>query len=233
MLNVVIIGAGQGGSSLLRAFLGMATRIRVIGVADKNPQAPGMAMAREIGVPVTTDYTGLVCLPEVDIIVQATGDPGLDGAIKRLKWPRAVIMEGLAMQLVLSFVDEGERLLRQQEMKERERDVMLDSTHDGMMAVNAQGLVTLCNRSAERLMGVSRDQVLGRRAAEVIPATRLHLVLKTGQAELNQQQRVRDTAVHINRVPVRDKDGNVVGAVAVFRDISEVKALVDEIGGLR
>jgi PAS domain S-box-containing protein len=233
MLNVVIIGAGQGGSSLLRAFSTMPSRIQVAGVADRNPAAPGILLAREMGVPTTTDYTGLVCLPEVDIIVQATGDPRLDAEIKRLKWPRAVIVEGLAMNLILSFVEEGEVRLHQQEVKERERDVMLDSTHDGMLAVNAQGIVTLCNRSAEQLMYIRREDVLGRLAAEVIPNTRLHLVLQTGQAELNQQQRVNDTAVITNRVPVRDRDGKVVGAVAVFRDISEVKTLAEELGGLR
>ncbi len=233
MLNVVIIGAGQGGTSLLRAFQQMSGRIRVVGVADRNPAAPGMKMAREMGVPTTTDFTGLVCLPEVDIIVQATGEPSLDAEIKRLKWPRAVIIEGLAMNLMLSFVEEEERLIRHLEVKERERDVMLDSTHDGMLAVNAQGIVTLCNRAAERLMGVRRERVLGYPAAEVIPNTRLHHVLRTGKAELNRQQKVGDTAVVTNRVPVRDKDGKVIGAVAVFRDITEVKQLAEEIGGLR
>jgi PAS domain S-box-containing protein len=233
VLNVVIIGAGQGGSSLLRAFRGMASRIRVLGVADQNPAAPGMALAREIGVPTTTDWSGLVCLPEVDVIVQATGDPELDTEIKRIKWARAVIVEGLAMNLILSFVDEGESLLRRLETKERERDVMLDSTHDGMLAVNADGVVTLCNKAAERLMGVTREQVLGRPAVEVIPGTRLHLVLKTGVAELNQQQRVAGTAIVTNRMPVRDRDGHVIGAVAVFRDITEVKALAEELSGVR
>lgn len=233
MLNVVIIGAGQGGSSLLRAFRTMSSRIRVVGVADRNPAAPGIAVAREMGVPTTTDFTGLVCLPEVDIIVQATGDPRLDDDIKRLKWPRAVIMEGLAMNLVLDFVEEGEHQLQRQELRERERDVMLDSTHDGMLAVNAQGIVSLCNRSAERLMEIRREAVLGRRAAEVIPNTRLHLVLKTGQAELNRQQKVGETTLVTNRVPIRDREGNLVGAVAVFRDISEVRALAEELGGLR
>ncbi|HWI53819.1 MAG TPA: PAS domain-containing protein, partial [Symbiobacteriaceae bacterium] len=227
MLNVVIIGAGQGGSSLLRAFRSMASRIKVIGVADRNPEAPGMALAREMGLPTTTDWSGLVCLPEVDLIVQSTGDPALDVEIKRLKWSRTVMVEGLAMNLILSFVEEGENLLLHLETKERERDVMLDSTHDAMLAVNGDGIVTLCNRAAERLMNITRDQVLGRPAAEVIPSTRLHLVLQRGVAELNQQQRVAETTIVTNRVPVRDRQGHVVGAVAVFRDITEVKALAE------
>ncbi len=233
VLRLVIVGAGKGGSSLLRAFRNMTNRVEVVGIADQNAHAPGLALAREIGVPTTTDFTGLVCLPEVEVIVQATGQPGLDAEIKRLKWPQAIIVEGIAMNLMLSFAQEGESLLKRLEVKERERDVMLDSTHDGMLAVNASGVVTLCNRSAELLMGVQRSHVLGRIAADIIAGTRLHEVLRTGRAELNQQQRVGRTTIVTNRVPVRDRDGRIVGAVAVFRDITEVKTLADEIGGLR
>ncbi|HEY3364627.1 MAG TPA: sigma 54-interacting transcriptional regulator [Symbiobacteriaceae bacterium] len=233
MLNVVIIGAGKGGSSLLKAFGNMPGRIRVVGVADHNPGALGMALARSLGVPTTTDFTGLVCLPEVDVIVQATGDSAIDRDIRRLKWPRAVIIEGLAMNLILSFVEEGEQLFQELEVKERERDVMLDSTHDGMLAVNGRGIVTLCNRAAERLMGMTRAKVLGMPSVEVIPNTRLHLVLQTGQAELNQQQRVGENTLITNRVPVRDRDGNIVGAVAVFRDITDIRDLAEELSGLR
>ncbi len=233
MLNMVIIGAGKGGSSLLRALTEMNRRVRVLGMADRDPHAPGMELARAMGIPTTTDFTGLVCLPEVDLIVQATGVPALDPEIKRLKWPRAVIIEGLAMNLMLDFVEQTHRLLQQLEEKERERDVILDSTHDGMLAVNASGILTLCNRSAETLMGIDRSQILGRLASEVIPNTRLHLVLESGVAELNQQQQVGTTTVITNRVPVRDEQGNAVGAVAIFRDITEVLSLAEEMSGLR
>jgi len=233
MLNIVIVGAGKGGSSLLGALEKMSKRVRVLGVADHDPHAPGMALARSQGIPTTTDYTGLVCLPEVDLIVQATGSPELDLEIKRLKWPRAVVIEGLAMNLMLEFVEQTLGVIQQLEEKERERDVILDSTHDGMLAVNAAGIVTLCNRSAEILMGIDRNQVLGRLASAVIPNTRLHHVLETGVAELNQQQQVGEITVVTNRVPVRDEQGNPVGAVAIFRDITEVLSLAEETSGLR
>jgi PAS domain S-box-containing protein len=233
MLQVAILGAGQGGSSLLRALVGMGGRIRVVGIADKNPAAPGLALAKSLGLPTWTDFRLLVSRPDVDVIVQATGDPAVDAAARQLMRSGAVMIEGLAMNLILSFVEQTAVLLRRLEEKERERDVMLDSTHDGMLAVNAHGVVTLCNRAAEELMGISRHEVLGFPAAEVIPNTRLHEVLRTGRAELNQQQMMGKTAVVTNRVPVRDRDGSILGAVAVFRDRTEVLSLAQELGGVR
>lgn len=230
-LQVVIIGAGQGGTALLRALHGMAA-VQVVGVADINPRAPGLALARELGVPTAADFRTLI-RPGVDIVVQATPNPAVAAEVKELMPPGAVVVERQAMELLLTLVEAAERLVRDLRAKERERDLILDSTHDGVLAVNAQGVLTVCNRAAERLLGVRREQVLGRPAVETIPGTRLHLVLRTGVPELNQQQRVGSTTIVTNRVPVRDERGRIIGAVAVFRDITEVKALAEEITDLK
>lgn len=119
------------------------------------------------------------------------------------------------------------------EISSRELAVILDSTHDGMIAVNRDGLVTLFNAAAERLTGLKREQVIGRRAQKAIPNTRLHIVLAKGEPELNQQQHLGQTTIITNRVPVKDEEGNVVGAVAVFRDVGDFEALAEELTNVR
>lgn len=125
------------------------------------------------------------------------------------------------------------KLLQELRRKEWERDVILNSTHDGLIAVNADGIITLFNAAAEKLTGIPARQALGRRIEEVIPSTRLNVVLQTGQAELNRQQELGATTIITNRVPVKNEEGEIIGAVAVFRDITEVKALAEEITDLR
>ncbi len=215
-LHVAIVGGGKGGASLLRALHHMA-RIRVVGIAEID----------------AADFRTLISRPEVDIIVQATPDPAVEEEIKRCKLPRAAVVVKQAMQLILTLVEQEQELNRALQLKERERNLILDSTHDGVLAVNAQGLVTVFNTAAERVTGLQRQQVLGRPAAEMIPGSRLSQVLASGRAELNQQQKLRATTIVTNRVPVRDEAGQVVGAVAVFRDITEVKALAEEMTDLR
>ncbi len=109
---------------------------------------------------------------------------------------------------------------------------MLDSIHDGFIAVDGEGTVTLFNRAAERITGMSAESVLGLPAVEAIPNTRLHAVLRSGEPELNRQQRVGETVIVTNRMPVRDSEGRVVGAVAVFRDVTELEALSREVSNL-
>ncbi|MBS1126864.1 MAG: sigma-54-dependent Fis family transcriptional regulator [Nitrospirae bacterium] len=116
--------------------------------------------------------------------------------------------------------------------KKREIDFILDSTHDGMIAVDRSGVVTLFNKAAERITGLQKETVVGHPAVEVIPNTRLHIILSVGEPELNQRQTLGNTVIITNRVPIRDESENIVGAVAVFRDITEISVLTEQISDL-
>ena len=69
-----------------------------------------------------------------------------------------------------------------------EIDIIFESTYDGMIAVNRNGIVTLFNKAAERMTGLSSKVVLGKPAVDVIPNTRLHIVLAEVVAEIGQEQ---------------------------------------------
>ncbi|MGI6663549.1 MAG: sigma 54-interacting transcriptional regulator [Bacillota bacterium] len=112
-------------------------------------------------------------------------------------------------------------------------DLILNATHDAIVAVDANGRIFVFNPSAEKILGMKAKDAIGSHVREVIATTRLDEVLSTGVAELNQRQTVGETEIVTNRVPVRDESGKVVGAVAVFRDLTEVKKLAEEITNLR
>ena len=113
-----------------------------------------------------------------------------------------------------------------------EMETILNSTYDGMIAVNAEGVVTLFNKAAEYITGLNANEMIGRPAVDCIPDTRLHIVLDEGVPELNQQQNLNDKIILTNRVPVRDEAEKIIGAVAVFRDITEVTTLTEQVSDL-
>src|SRR6056297_4112311 len=115
----------------------------------------------------------------------------------------------------------------------RKKDVIINSTHDGLISIDKMGSIELFNDAASEMLDVSKSEAIGKDVREVISNTRLHIILKTGESELNQVQHVGDTTIITNRVPVRDKEENIIGAVAVFRDITEVKKLAEEITNLK
>ncbi len=116
---------------------------------------------------------------------------------------------------------------------ERELEVILDSTHDAMIAVDSKGFITLFNKAAKRLTKLEHMEVIGKHITEVVHNTRLPYVLQTGKSELNRKQPLRDISIITNRMPVKDDNRNIIGAVAVFRDITELKDLAEEITNLK
>ena len=50
----MIIGAGRGGAALLEMFL-EDSLVKVIAIADKDPEAPGIKLAKEHGIATYAD----------------------------------------------------------------------------------------------------------------------------------------------------------------------------------
>lgn len=115
----------------------------------------------------------------------------------------------------------------------KEIEIILNSTHDAMIAVDDKGIITLFNKAAEKLTKLKAEGVIGRYVADVIETTRLPYILKTGKSELNRKQPLGDINIITNRMPVKDEKGNIIGAVAVFRDITEILELAEEITNLK
>ncbi len=119
--------------------------------------------------------------------------------------------------------------------------VTLNSIGDAVMATDAEGRVTLMNPLAERLTGWTRDEAVGRPVDEIF-----HIISQ--DTRLPSMIPVRDTLEHgtvqglanhtilIARdggecdiadscAPIRDPGGRIVGAVLVFRDVTERQRL--------
>lgn len=108
-------------------------------------------------------------------------------------------------------------------------ELIINSTHDGVIAIDRSGRITLFNRAAEDLTGRSAVEVLGRQLTKVIPTTELPRILETGIAELNVQQPLGKTTIVTSRMPILDNKREIVGAFSVFRDVSGLIELAEEI----
>ncbi|MBM7097331.1 two-component system sensor histidine kinase DcuS [Bacillus sp. H-16] len=115
-----------------------------------------------------------------------------------------------------------------------ERNRMLQSVREGIIAVDQEGVVTLVNESGRRLLegaGLDQDPV-GIKAVDFLPETGLHRVLETGEAELDEELRLERMTLLINRVPLTVGE-EVVGAISTFRDKTEINALAEQLTGVK
>lgn len=121
----------------------------------------------------------------------------------------------------LRQADEVARLRREEKRKRYRLKAIVDSVYDGIIAVDASENIEIINPAAERMLGVEGIDVVGKRASDVIPNSRLTEVLKNGSSEIGEFQDVGDLRIVTNRVPVK-VGTEVLGAVSTFQDISRV-----------
>lgn len=114
-----------------------------------------------------------------------------------------------------------------------ERQAMLASVREGVLAVDDQARITLVNPAAERLLvstGLGKPP-LGRPIAEYLPTSGLPEVLASASEQLDREFSLNGLAILANRAPIRHQ-GRVIGAIATFRDKSEVNALAEQLTGV-
>lgn len=113
-----------------------------------------------------------------------------------------------------------------------EQQTILDATHNLIVAIDKDGRINLLNRSAERFLGIKSTEVLGQEIMQVFPNSGLLETLATGCPQPAQKIRLKDSLFISNRTPIFE-DGEIVGAVAVLQDISELENISRELENVK
>jgi two-component system, CitB family, sensor histidine kinase MalK len=115
-----------------------------------------------------------------------------------------------------------------------ERSAMLQSTREGILAVDQKGSITLVNAEALRLFhqaGIEGEPI-GKNVADYLPNSRMNKVLENGQPQIDQEYDLGLHTLMVNRVPI-SISGKTVGAIATFRDKTEVRKLAEQLTGVQ
>ncbi len=110
MTNIIIVGAGQGGSSILKALQGIEG-IKVMGICDANPSAPGMMLAKEIGVKIYTDLNDVFSLANCDLIIEATGSSKVQEIITASKKDHTAVVDSHGANLMMTLLESRELMM--------------------------------------------------------------------------------------------------------------------------
>ena len=113
------------------------------------------------------------------------------------------------------------------------QEVVLESLEEGIVAIDRSSRIIYINAAAAKLFGLeNRQAVIGRSARELNRNTTLNRLLKTGKAEHNVS--INDLPggrVLSDRLPIY-QNGKVAGAVAIFRDRTEMTRLAESLTGV-
>ena len=109
---------------------------------------------------------------------------------------------------------------------------IVDSSDDAIISKTLDGVITSWNRGAEDIFGYTANEAVGQNISLIIPADRIgeeHDVLaRLGRGEKiehfeteRQAKDGRRLSISLTVSPVRNADGQIVGASKVARDITD------------
>ncbi|QWU46761.1 sigma-54-dependent Fis family transcriptional regulator [Bacillus sp. NP247] len=230
--KVLIVGAGEGGSTLL-SLLQNSNIFQIIGVIDINPIAKGLQIAKEYGTPIGDSVTPFLSM-HIDVMFDMTGDYDLHKVLLGSKHKDTLLIPGDIAKIVTRLAHEKESLIGKLEEKTQQGNLILNSTHDGMIVIDQEGQVRLFNKSAERIIGYKKEEAIGKYILEVIPTSKLLRIIRTKKIEVNHELTLEnENKIITTRIPILKEDGEVQGAFAIFKDITEVVDLAEEVTDLK
>ncbi len=161
--------------------------------------------------------------------------------------------DGRVQSVVISFSDITQRVMAESALRESETRLknVFRSMAEGLVLQDATGAIVEANESAERILGLTREQVLGRTSLD--PRWRtvrsdgapfpgedhpVMVSLRTGRPVHGVEMGVdtpdgRRTWISINAEPVRDESGQLRMVVCSFADVTERKQLLDNLAVAR
>lgn len=141
------------------------------------------------------------------------------------------------MHVILRDIEEQSKLERERKRSDAFRSrliAIIESSEDAIISKSLDGIIVSWNRGAEKLFGYSATEVVGKSILLLFPAERVDeeqdirarinrgmIIKNLDTVRVTKDGRRINVSVTIS--PLRDSDGNIIGASKIVRDITELR----------
>lgn len=126
MLRIGLVGAGTGGINILKTLVSVSG-IEVVGVCDKNHNAPGIIYAKEHNIPVFYDFTDILKIEGNKIVIEVTGNKKLKEDLEKHADDQTEIISSEVALLITNVVESREKITRKLEEEASELGVLAEN----------------------------------------------------------------------------------------------------------
>lgn len=111
-----------------------------------------------------------------------------------------------------------------------ERNAILQSIHEGIIAINDKGFISIINEAAYNILNVDSGNynIFKTHILDVLPNTKLLDVLQDGKNQFNQEFTIGGNQIIANRIPIIT-NGQITGVVSSFRKKTDIEQLSKEL----
>jgi PAS domain S-box-containing protein len=247
-LNAAIVGGGKACYNLLQILDEVRLKrlnMKILGVADTDPEAPGLVYAKKSGLFTTANFQDLFDLEDLNLIIELTGSTKVREKLIKTKPLHISSMDHRGARLLWDLIQievektelERERL-KNEEKNRKHIQAILDFLPYRIMVVNMDKTIDTVNETYLRDLNLSRDEVLGKKCYEVrygrdkpcteagtscFLAGRLEELKRIGRFSTMKEYRDRDGNVRFDVItisPILDDDGEILQLLETSRDVT-------------
>ncbi len=185
-MKTIIIGGGRGCYSLLNLILSKKMQqldIEVVAVVDTNPNAPGLVYAKELGLPTFSNYKDVISLPEIEMVIELTGNDSFLNQLKKELPSNIKLIEHTVAHLFWDLMyafDEVERKvinLEKLERKIQSDNIFLksifDSFQDLLIVTDLKMNITYVNKAFCDFVGLTEGEIIGKKYCDILERAQL------------------------------------------------------------
>lgn len=228
MIKTALVIKGKRGIELFY-LLKQCSELDLVGLACPDGKIDWLTEEERKRYYVTADLDKIAALPELETVIDGTGEPAIaEYLVKNLS--KGIKIEELKPHSVLSaVVNSREQLLETRTVK-GELWAVLNSVQDAIEVVDAKGIIKYVNPAFTRVTGIPESKRLGRNIFEASPHGALAQSLIQQKPVTGYRTYVggSDADVISNASPIIS-DGELLGAVVVFQPVGDILKLMDEL----
>ncbi len=227
---ILIVGAGERAAGLISA-LCRNERFSIAGVADPDPNAPGIRLAKELNIPTDADYKAFLTAQALDVVINATGRDEVHRDLSALAANGVTVMGSSAIELIQDLVSSSQR------ESETEYRSVFENMPSGVAyhkiltdkhARPVDYVFVEVNKAFEKIVGHEKEEIIGRKVTEVLPEIKSSMfnwidfygrVASTGK-EIRFEQYLKETGRWYAVSAYSPKQGYFI---TIYEDITERK----------
>lgn len=234
--NILIIGAGKGGTALVEILRNSKT-VNIVGVVDADLNAPGIKLAKELRIPVGTDYKGFINNEELEEIINVTGSNKIQEELIKVKPASVEVIDGRSAKLVWELISEYREA--QEEIKHVAAGWKrtFEGITDLIFIQDNQHTILEVNTAFAEALKSSPEDIIGLKCYELLhkmdkpwPGCPFEMTKKDKKAHVEEVDDPEiGTPLLVTTSPIFDENGELFGSVHIAKDISVLKKTEKEL----
>jgi propionate catabolism operon transcriptional regulator len=235
-VSIPVVQIPITGYDLLRTLMEARKHSEKIGIADTLDVLQGIESI-ESSIGCFIEKYRIESIAEIGTGVQTLIDRNIDVLIGKSVYVNKVndpnvktVILSSGVESVIQAINEAKSLLevrRTELARTKQLQAILDFVADGVIAVDENGIVTVCNPSIYKILNIPYN-IIGKSIDDILVNSQMSRVISSGKEELNRIQEENGVKIITNRIPIRHEN-KVFGAVCTFQKLQKLQQQEQEI----